>query len=94
MTTKVEIDSKLAKDISEIAKRSNISKETVLGDAVKRGLKELRKEALFREIEAKGGSIANKDTYGKGNSKDICGIIEAPEGFDVVKTVNKSREMH
>jgi len=88
MSTTVKIESELFKTIKEIAKSGNISEDKALNEVLEKGIKELKKELLFKKIEAKGGSISNKDTYGKGDSEDICGLGEAPKGFDSVKAVN------
>ena len=89
MTTKVEIDTKLFETISEIAKGENISENEVIEIAIK----DFKKELLFKKIEERGGKIANKDTYDPTSKgfESLCGTIDVPEGFDVVKAVNDSR---
>ena len=94
MSTKVEIDSKLAKDISKIAKEEDNSENKVLNDVLERGIKDLRKELFFKKLESRGGKIANKNTCDPYNKdfKSLCGIIDTPKEFDAVKAVEESRK--
>ena len=89
MSTKINIDSKLAKDISEIAKSENISENKVLSDAIKT----LKKELFFKKLEKRGAKITNKKRYDPSSNdfKSLCGIIDVPDGFDVAKAINDSR---
>ena len=94
MSTKVEIDSKLAKDISEIAKSENISEDKALNEALEIGVETMKKEAFFKELERRGAKIANKDTYNpnyNGMEKN-AGFIKNCKSFDAVKLVRKMRE--
>ena len=94
MSTRVEIDSKLAKDISEIAKSENISEDKALNEALEIGVKTMKKEALFKELEKKGAKIANKDTYNPDPKKnrEMAGFIKGVKPFNAVKLIREMRE--
>ena len=80
MTTKIEIDSKIAISLEEIAKNEDKS----INDILKEFVDEKR---IFNDM-------VNKNTYGKGDSEDIAGIIDLGYKTDAVKLVKESRELH
>jgi len=96
MSTKVEIDSKLAKSISEIAKSGNMSEDKALNEALELGTKELKKQLLFKKLEDRGAIIANKDKYDPDseNFESLQGIIELDYETDAVELVRESRRLH
>ena len=80
MTTKIEIDSKIAISLEEIAKNEDKS----INDILKEFVDEKR---IFNDM-------VNKNTYGKRDSEDIAGIIDLGYKTDAVKLVKESRELH
>ena len=79
----------LFKKISKISEDEKISKEKVINDMIEKGIKLKTKNKIPEHL------IANKDTYNPNPTKEelnsIVGIMEAPEGFDVVEAVNSVR---
>jgi len=79
----------LLKIISKIAKSEKITEEKAINEIIEKGIEAKRKNKIPEHL------IANKDTYNPNPTKkelnSIVGIIEAPEGFDVVEAVNDVR---
>ncbi|KZX15002.1 hypothetical protein MBCUT_18040 [Methanobrevibacter cuticularis] len=88
-TNNIKIKPDLLKAISRIAKRENMTETKVLNDIIEKGIESKRKNKIPEHF------IANKDTYNSNPTKkelnSIVGIMEAPEGFDVVEAVNDAR---
>jgi len=79
----------LLKKISEMAKDKKITEDETMIELLERGIENKTKNKIPEHL------IANKDTYNPNPTKEelnsIVGIIEAPEGFDVVEAVNDVR---
>ena len=90
MTIKIEdIKPDLLKKISKIAKNEKISEEKAINEIIEKGIETKTKNKIPEHL------IANKDTYNSNPTKEelnsIVGIMEAPEGFNVVEAVNDVR---
>jgi len=83
------LNSHLLKKISEIADNEKITENEAIKKILERGIKNNTKNKIPEHL------IANKDTYNPNPTKEelnsIVGIMEAPEGFDVVEAVNDVR---
>ena len=89
VSAKVEIDSKLAKDISEIVKEENISKSKVLSDAIKTLKKELKDK---NEPKIPEHLIANKNRKPDPKlTEELIGSIKLDKPIDVAKVIKESR---
>ena len=79
----------LLKKINEIAKNEKISEEKAVNEIIEKGIEVKTKNKIPEHL------IANKNTYNPNPTKEelnsIVGIMEAPEGFDVVEAVNDVR---
>ena len=91
MPTKVEIDTRLFKAITKIAKSENISNDEVLSEALEIGIKTLEK----RKSTIPEHLIANKDTYNPSQKSimSMAGIIKTDKPVDVAKIVDEVRRM-
>ncbi|GAA5819768.1 MAG: conserved hypothetical protein partial [Methanobrevibacter sp. CfCl-M3] len=94
MTT-VEIEPKLLKTIIKIAKKENKTENSIINDALKKGLENREsKEVAFARMERLTNGkikILNKDTYNPNPTDEelnsIVGIVKAPKGIDPVKAL-------
>ncbi|MDR3063090.1 MAG: hypothetical protein LBU40_02995 [Methanobrevibacter sp.] len=96
METKITIDSNIFRVISQKAKNEGTTENKIINDILKKELK--NSENSIEKVERLTNGkikIANKNTYAINSSKtelnSIVGIIEAPEGFDVVEAEKDSR---
>jgi len=85
---KIEIDPKLFKTISKIAKKEN----TTINDVIKQGIEKIEKET----IKIPDHLIMNKDTYNPDpeRMKRMIGIIKTDKPVDVAKEISESRKMY
>ena len=83
------IKDNLLKMISKIAKDGKVTEEKVINEIMEKGIETKTKNKIPEHL------IANKDTYNSNPTKEelnsIVGIMEAPEGFNVVEAVNDVR---
>jgi len=94
ITKEIEIEPDLLNKISEIAKDENKTEDKTLNEALEIGVKIMKKESFFRELERKGAKIANKDTYNPNYDKEgkNAGFIKNIKPFDAVKLIRDVRE--
>ena len=93
--TKIKIEDKFLKSITNIAKKENTTKNKVINEMIEKGI-ETKTKTLDDIVKSnpklkfmKKSKIQNKS--GRKNFNDMIGIIKAPKGFDPVEAVREVR---
>ena len=93
---KREINTKLLKTISEIAKKQNISEKRVLNDAIEKGLEKIKNETVKDKVErlALNTKRVNQNKRTKKTSIDeLIGMFETEKPINPVEARKQIYDM-
>ena len=89
MTTTIEIEPKIFKNISEIAEKENTTETKLINQMLKKALEIKNKKEIPEDL------TMNKETYDPNSelSEELIGAIETDESFDTLKAIQEIREI-